>query len=451
MAFIPRRHLAALAFPLAIAVVVTLLTVNELAYHRSLRALDATTESFDLRVQVDRLLRLMVDAETGQRGYLLTGRGEYLKPYADSTQAIGELIKNLTQRYTQPDRAAQLTEIGTLAGVVEKKISELDLTVQLKRDGRDDAWRAITDSDIGREAQDSIRQIAGRLADIEVMRMAAHREQVDRTLLAGRIGVAALALLSLLGFRSYLRRTRQLAIERERQRDALQAERDSLEGQVVQRTQRLVQLARHLQNTQESERSRLARELHDELGALLTSAKLDVARLQSRLPESNTEARERMHHLTELLNSGIALKRRIIENLRPSSLDNLGLAASLDILTREFAERAGLVVDAQLDPPALSPSAQLTVYRFVQEGLTNIAKYAQARRVEVHLSTLDDGSAEVMVADDGLGFDPEAMQAGQHGLVGMRYRVEAERGRMHIESKPGCGTRLVAWLPVATT
>jgi hypothetical protein len=91
----------------------------------------------------------------------------------------------------------------------------------------------------------------------------------------------------------------------------------------------------------EEERGHLARELHDELGALLTAAKLDVARLKSRLGDQPPEVGQRLQHLTETLNSGIALKRRIIEDLRPSSLSNLGLTASLEILAREFSERSG--------------------------------------------------------------------------------------------------------------
>ena len=103
------------------------------------------------------------------------------------------------------------------------------------------------------------------------------------------------------------------------------------------RTAQLKELAQHLQTIREDERSRLARELHDELGALLTAAKLDVARLKSRLgSDATADAAERLAHLNETLNGGIALKRRIIEDLRPSSLSNLGLVAALEILLREF-------------------------------------------------------------------------------------------------------------------
>jgi len=106
---------------------------------------------------------------------------------------------------------------------------------------------------------------------------------------------------------------------------------------VRDRTTSLANLATYLQQVREDERGHLARELHDELGSLLTAAKLDVARLKSRLGDQAPEALQRLQHLTETLNRGIALKRRIVEDLRPSSLSNLGLLPSLEILTREFS------------------------------------------------------------------------------------------------------------------
>ena len=157
---------------------------------------------------------------------------------------------------------------------------------------------------------------------------------------------------------------------------------------------------------------------------------------------------ERLKHLTQTLNSGIALKRRIIEDLRPSSLSNLGLLPALEILGSEFAERAGLAVHMKLTPGiGLDASAQLTAYRMVQEALTNIAKYAQAGTVEISLA-LDGPMALLTVQDDGIGFDAaQASGRSAHGLTGMRYRVESEGGMFEIDAAPGRGTRLSAWLP----
>ena len=261
-----------------------------------------------------------------------------------------------------------------------------------------------------------------------------------------RIGVSAMTALSLLALFMYLRQTTALVRVREEQRRVVQAERDQLEREVLRRTEQLTDLARHLQSVREDERSHLARELHDELGALLTAAKLDVARLKSRLGPLSPEAAERMQHLNDGLNSGIALKRRIIEDLRPSSLNNLGLVAALEILVREWAQRSEIRIASELAPVTLRPSGELTVYRLVQEALTNVSKYAKASQVRVRLVSRD-GRAYVSVHDNGIGFDVNVPRSSAHGLLGMRYRLETEGGRLVLKSSPGQGTTIEAELP----
>jgi signal transduction histidine kinase len=182
---------------------------------------------------------------------------------------------------------------------------------------------------------------------------------------------------------------------------------------------------------------------------LLTAAKIDVARLKSRLGVSTPEVAERLQHLNDGLNRGIALKRRIIEDLRPSSLDNLGLVAALEILVREWGQAAEIVVDRVFDPVLLTPSGELTVYRLVQEALTNISKYARASGVVVRLSS-HAGTVRISVRDNGVGFDALATRRGAHGLLGMRYRLEAEGGQFRLSSQPGQGTWIEADLPERT-
>ena len=245
----------------------------------------------------------------------------------------------------------------------------------------------------------------------------------------------------------YLRQTALLDRQMSEETRRVATERDRLESEVTARTQQLKELAQHLQTIREDERNHLARELHDELGALLTAAKLDVARLKSRLGAASREALERLAHLNETLNGGIALKRRIIEDLRPSSLSNLGLVAALEILLREFSTRSEIPIDARLERVELSPAAQLTVFRLVQEALTNIAKYAQAKKVTVTLAPDGNDAVRVIVQDDGVGFDDSIVRTASHGLIGMRYRVEAEGGDMRLRSTPGAGTSIEAKLP----
>jgi len=262
--------------------------------------------------------------------------------------------------------------------------------------------------------------------------------------LIAQAGVVAVALLSLLAVWMVVRLRRDMALQSAAERVRAQAE---LRAQVDSRTQEFAVLASHLQTAREDERSRLARALHDELGSLLTAAKLDVARIKARVAGTEPEVLQRVVHLNEMLNSVILLTRRITEDLRPSSLVNLGLVPALEILSREFAAGANVRVDLDLHPVALSPQNELTVYRLVQEALNNAAKYAKARTVRISL-TATSGQAAISVADDGIGFDTGAAKGASFGLLGMRYRVEGEGGRLSVESRPGAGTRVGATLPL---
>jgi signal transduction histidine kinase len=431
---------------LALLAAVVLIGINETGYNQSVDALNRIEENTRVRNAVSRLLLHVLDAETGSRGYLLTGDPRYLEPYNNAVGEIGQNLDGLRKSY--PADAPESAVLGQLGRDVQRKLAEMEISVRMRKQGNEDTWKFVLLSDMGKEHMDAIRDQAGRLIQSATDRMVAAQDQVQRTLRMARAGIAIVAAAALVAFALYLRQTTRLKRADEQQQAALQQERDRLERQVRERTASLAQLATHLQQVREEERGHLARELHDELGALLTAAKLDVARLKSRLGQQGPEVVERMQHLTDTLNSGIALKRRIIEDLRPSSLANLGLTPSLEILAREFSERSGVEVATSLEPVELDESAQLTVYRIVQESLTNVGKYAEAAQVDVSVRDYSN-HVEVEIRDNGKGFDVRAMPPSTHGLAGMRHRVEAAGGRLHVSSQPGNGTRIMATLPKA--
>ena len=433
------------AFPLAALVALVMLLISETSYRSSRSSMDAVSNLSIARLRVQRVLRLMVDAETAQRGYLLTGRKDYLEPYRNSIDALPETMAKLKEHYAS--RPAHAKALARLEELIAVKLSELVTTLEMYDSGRTEAWRDILLSDIGKEQMEAIRAAAELMLVDEAQAGDTARTEVYDALSVSRIGIGVTTVLSLLALYLYLRQLQAVDQLRREQRDELQAERDLLDKEVKRRTAELTELSRHLVTAREDERSRLARELHDELGALLTTAKLDTARIKTRIGVLSPEASERLVHLNETLNSGIALKRRIIEDLRPSSLSNLGLAAALEIQVREFAKASDLRVESVLEPVALRAEAELTVYRLIQEAFTNISKYAQADTVQVALQ-VRAGMAEVSVTDDGIGFDPATQNASAHGLLGMRYRVEAAGGALTVISAPGQGTTVRATLPL---
>ena len=434
----------AVSLPLAVLAVIGLILINEASFRSSSNAVAEMQEAQLTRGALDDLKQTILDAETGQRGYLLTGDERYLAPYNSAISQVDHQLDVLRQIFTPYKE--QLSEFGIMSRNISRKLAELDLSVRMRRENKEDAWRFILTTDVGKEHMEAIRAQANKLAAASIRDMELGQSQIRQSLLLSRIGVSILAIVGLLAFYMYLLQTKALLNAGVREKDSLKRERDQLDLQVRERTANLGELATHLQNVREDERGHLARELHDELGALLTAAKLDVARLKSRLGSTQPEATERLIHLTTTLNSGIALKRRIVEDLRPSSLSHLGLVASLEILAREFEERADLVITTDMETVDLGGSAQLTVYRLVQESLTNIGKYAEASQIFISLQNMD-GYVTVEVRDNGKGFDLNAINPSSHGLSGMRHRVEAAGGSLTVTSSSFAGTKITAVLP----
>lgn len=418
--------------------------VSETSYWRSRSTLISLAEVGAARTSVQGLANSMLDAETGQRGYLLTNRKEYLQPYDKALKTIADSFQFLDTYYSRdPSSMAILAKLHTL---IDSKLSELSETMRLYDEGKLEAATQLVLSDIGKEKMEAVRQLTAELIVRETANVAAGRRDIHETLWLSRIGVTVLSGLSLLALFLYLRQTSALERQREEQRRLVQIERDRLEREVAQRTTQLTELADHLQTAREDERHRLARNLHDELGALLTSAKLDAARIRSRLAGTAPEALERLAHLVDTLNSSIALGRRIIEDLRPSTLSNLGLVSTLEILARDFSNNSGIPVHCDLQAVQLPTDAELVVYRLVQESITNITKYARAKNVWISLKP-HNGRVEIVVRDDGVGFDTTVQPRSAYGLVGMRFRVEAEGGTLNITSAPGQGTQILVTLP----
>ncbi len=441
-----RLRRSAFAFPLAVLVAGLMVGLSELAYHEAESQLRQLIVMGQVRLEVSRVLRRVTDAESGQRGYLLTGQAEYLTPYQSASRDVQNGIERLQSMYQQLDDLPSQQRLVRMSAEMRTKLSELDEVIALNVAGQFRHARELMLTGIGRDQMDSIRAYADSMLADEDKRVAAGLDNVFDTLMQNRIGVSTMTAVSLLLLAMFLRQSRLLDRQRIEQQDLVRAERDRLEVEVIARTAELTELARHLETAREDERARLARDLHDELGALLTAAKLDVARVRPMLQLAAPELMPRLAHLIETLNSGIALKRRIVEDLRPSTLDNLGLLASLEVLCAEFGERLGVAMQTRFSSTRLTRSADLTVFRLVQEALNNIAKHCQPTLVTVDIDDLGD-QARITVADDGAGFDTSRVVSARHGLIGMRYRVEAEAGQLRVESEPGRGTRIIACLP----
>jgi PAS domain S-box-containing protein len=210
-------------------------------------------------------------------------------------------------------------------------------------------------------------------------------------------------------------------------------------------------LAARLQAIREEERTRIAREIHDELGQALTALKLDLAWLEKRAGGRNSGAfRVDESSITSRIDETMEIVRRIASELRPSVLDQLGLEAAVEYLVQDTAKRTGIAVTLEADDfPRLPDELASHAFRIIQEALTNVTRHSKATRVEV--SVRRAGQAIILgVRDNGVGFAPGSLSGVRSlGLVGMRERALACGGTVMVQGKPGEGTLIVVTIPVA--
>ena len=230
-------------------------------------------------------------------------------------------------------------------------------------------------------------------------------------------------------------------------RIAAEQQASEFERLIAVRTRELSELSTHLQQFAEKEKSELARHLHDELGGLLTAAKMDLSWLQSRVTEA--PYKERLAQLGSVLDEAMNLKRRVVEDLRPSLLDHFGLPTALRAHVEHVCTKAALQCNVMMseDAETMPKDLQIALFRVIQEGLANVVRHAHAQQVRLAV-TADAQRYLLMLTDDGCGMKmDDSTFRWSHGLAGMRHRVNAMGGTFAIESSPAEGTTLRIEIP----
>jgi PAS domain S-box-containing protein len=212
--------------------------------------------------------------------------------------------------------------------------------------------------------------------------------------------------------------------------------------------QKLQALAARLQHAREEERKMVARDLHDDIGQILTAIKMDITWVVRHLPKSTDEVHKRLAGSIELINNGAQSVRKICSGLRPGILDDLGLAATIEWQMNEFASRTGISCQVSFPPAELKLDGDhaTAVFRIFQECLTNVARHAEARSVRASLSQQDE-NLMLVVVDDGKGFR-ESEVAGSLGILGMKERAQACGGSVQVSSSPSKGTKITVQIPL---
>ncbi len=236
-------------------------------------------------------------------------------------------------------------------------------------------------------------------------------------------------------------------------------ERKQAEWELIESSRKLRELTAYFEKAREEERTRIARELHDELGQMLMGIKMDAKWLESNLPLDLPGVSDKMASMFRLIDETVDAMRRVAADLRPVMLDDLGLVAAVEWLTEEFGRRTGIAVSCGFDmcEPGcciddqdyfLEKDLSTAAFRIVQECLTNVARHAEAEMVEVKFRCRDD-KLMVSVADDGKGMpEAHAMRRNSFGMLGMQERARGVGGSVEFHSKPGEGVRVEVILPI---
>jgi len=415
---------------------------------RSANALQAQTARVSDELQYLNLL--VTDAESGLRGYFLSGSEVHLGALREAPQQIDNQLRALGVLLA--DSPSQAKNLAQLRSLVQKKLGLMHQSLEVYRQGGLVDIVAISAAADARGEMDEIRLqvviMTREQNELLAARTAAFYEQSRRTVLSG-VGINAAAILVILLFYNLVQRSFGRRLEAER---ALQQTNDSLEAIVAERTEQLSVLSRHLIRVAEEEKSRLARELHDEMGANLTAIGMDISSVSEQLKGSHPQLVAMLGRARKTLVDTVQLKRRIIENLRPSLLDNMGLSAALQSYCADYARVTALDCDALIDQEAdaAGPMQAIALFRITQEALNNIAKYAKARTVIVNLTREPDGW-DLEITDDGIGIPLDAMaKSKSHGLLGMRERALLLGGTLSVQrGVNNVGTCVRAWLPGA--
>lgn len=451
--YLERTRLFGLTTLLAVLFLACLFLVAEAGRTRMHAAAEAMQHTMARQILLGNLRESIAESALAYRSFLLTGRTDLLDPLRSAGTRINSKADALFASYQHEPREIVETahQLRYLAGV---ETGVMATTVQLyATQGAEAALRIARTQEGGGAPLAHVLHVADELKGYESARMRESRANWQReTVMVRRLAAIAtianilLVLSATMMAHATYRRHRESMAQVARRRDELEVEARS-------RASELNEVYGRLQTVQEQERSRLARGLHDELGGLLLAARMDVTWLMRHLTDANIETRlGRLRRIQDVLDQGIDLKRRVIEELRPTLLDNMGLVAALRWQLDETCGRAGLKCAGHFpdEEPAVEPDTAIALFRVLQEALTNVLKHAQARHVDVTLD-VSDSHVRLIVADDGKGVQPDDLARPQaHGLAGMKHRIAAVGGSLHVGRSPSGGTEVTAFVPRTT-
>jgi signal transduction histidine kinase len=420
----------------------------------------AITHTQAVLMRVQALLSNTLDAVTGLRGYLVTGQDRFLEPYYRSIELLPRSEADVLDLVR--DSPEQMKRFNEIVPLIHEQVELMRAKLAVRKEGPYSATRIEQFMDRNKALMDSIRE---RLNNMEKAESELLTERESRAMDRARITRHTFVVGLILEFAILLWMANLIYREtmtRKLMQYQLQDAQQELEHRVQARTLDLMSandhlrmLSRELIQTQEVERRRIARDLHDEIGQSLTAIKLNLRDSKNQL--GNHSLTLNLVDSLQLLDQVIDQVRSLALDLRPSLLDELGLVPAVKWYLSRLAHRAGWQTEfvAGNDIKRLPGELEIACFRTAQEALTNVARHAKATRVSVTL--LEEGNRLIMtIADNGKGFDVESARAGARaggsmGLLGLEERARLVGGAAKIRSELKVGTQVEVAFPVAKT
>jgi signal transduction histidine kinase len=411
------------------------------------QASDRLQQSAVRELVIDELQSSIGRSVATQRGFLLTGDERFLKNYDKIVADVEPRLERLRVAYEGSD--ANLADVRSLHVLIGKRLADLSMLVAIQKTQGTGAAISLVKTSVGSDTGEAINDVLEQLRYRESAAHADAEAHWSQSLTLSRwITVAGtifnMVLVGVAARLVYMDMRRRTLLTAELRDHKLRLEREAEE-----RNRELVELSTHLQSVAERERASIARELHDELGGLLVGARMDISWAEQHLAGDNEDLKQRLRRVQQSLSAGVDLKRRIIEELRPTLLDDVGLFAALRWQLKVTCGAAGLecIQTYPDEEPAFNSEAAIALFRIAQEAFTNILKHSDATTVDIALHIGADTIA-MQISDDGKGIPPGRLTAiGSHGMASMRHRARALEGRLDIRSPESGGTTLLVQIP----
>jgi len=429
-----------------IAVLLATITVTVIEERSASRARASSEGIANVLGRLDALAdinTLVANMESAERGYMLTHDEAYLNQFTDAQRRLPTEQTRLRELSVgMPGGITWVERIETLTAQYAQLAQRV---ITAHRDGNVEEALTLLRGEEGRSIREAFAKEVATAEALSQQELGELQSQQATGAYWARLGLlmitpVTVALLIILAavFASEALRQQQRVASAERQAK-------ELERVVDERTRELSSLSTHLQEFTEKEKSELAHHLHDELGGLLTAAKMDLSWLQSRIDQPGIP--ERMTQLGAMLDEAMDLKRNVVENLRPSLLEHFGLPTAAKAYFEATAKKAGLQSEVLIgnDTESLPKDVAIALFRVVQEGLANVIAHAHATSVRLAITRLGNRYL-LILSDDGRGMSAAQGMTG-HGLVGLRHRMRALGGTLNIESGEGEGTTLRVEVP----